>query len=68
MKKKDYLIEIRALGVDELKARARDISEELMKLRFRKSVGQVEAPHLFSELKVKLARVETILAEKRAAA
>lgn len=64
MKKKDYLNEISALGTDELKQRGIQIREELMKLRFRKSAGTLDKPHVVRELKRQLSQVWTVLTQK----
>jgi ribosomal protein L29 len=61
MKRKDLLAEIRALKPAELTARARSLGEELMKLRFRKSSGQLEQAFRVGQAKRELARVLTEL-------
>ena len=58
--------EIRELGVDELRAREKDLDDQLFRLRIQKSMGQLEAPAKVRELRRDLARVKTILREKRA--
>ena len=68
MKRKEFIAEIEKLPVDELKERARGLAEELMKLRFRKSGGQLEQTHRLGELKRNLARVETLIARRAGAA
>lgn len=65
MKKKNFLNEVTTLSEEELKSRAAGIAEELMKLRFRQASGQYEQSHRFQELKKNLARVQTILAQKK---
>lgn len=64
MKRKDLLVEIRKLSTVELNERARSVSEELMKLRFRKGTGQVEQSHRFGQLKRELARIRTVLGQQ----
>ena len=64
MKKRDLLAELRALSVDELKTRERQLAEELMKLRFRKAGGQLEEGHLMRQVRRDRARVLSVLAEK----
>ena len=56
--------EIRDLTVDELRARARDMDDELFRLRIQKSMGQLEAPAKVRTVRRDLARVKTILREK----
>ena len=57
--------EIRDLGVDDLQARAKDIDDQLFRLRIQKSMGQLEAPSKLRTLRRDLARVKTILRERR---
>ena len=57
--------EIRELGVDDLQARAKDIDDQLFRLRIQKSMGQLEAPTKIRTLRRDLARVKTILRERR---
>ena len=67
MKRKDFLNEIRGLSRDDLKEKARGIAEELMKLRFRLSTGQLDQTHRVRELRRNFARIQTFLKEKPAA-
>jgi large subunit ribosomal protein L29 len=57
--------EIRDLGVDDLQARAKDLEDQLFRLRIQKSMGQLEAPAKLRTLRRDLARVKTILRERR---
>ena len=57
--------EIRDLGVDDLNARVKDIDDQLFRLRIQKSMGQLEAPAKLRTLRRDLARVKTILRERR---
>ena len=59
------IAEIRDLGVDDLQARAKDIDDQLFRLRIQKSMGQLEAPTKIRTLRRDLARVKTILRERR---
>ena len=65
MKRRDTLKEINGLPVDDLKARVRSMSEELMKLRFRLTTGQLDQTHRIRELKRNLARAQTALTARR---
>ena len=56
--------EIRELGVDELRAREKDLDDQLFRLRIQKSMGQLEAPLKVRLLRRDLARIKTILREK----
>ena len=57
--------EIRDLGVDDLQARVKDIDDQLFRMRIQKSMGQLEAPAKLRTLRRDLARVKTILRERR---
>lgn len=61
MKSSEFLKEIRGLSQEDLRKKARELAEELMKLRFRKASGQLEQGHLLSEVQRNLARVKTVL-------
>ncbi len=61
MKTKD----IRELSVAEIEKKIRDARTELVNLRLRKQTGQVEKPHLLLEIRRELARMQTILKEKK---
>lgn len=60
--------EIRDLSEQEIEKKLRDTRQELMHLRLRKQAGQVETPHQLLELRRDIARMETILKERAAAA
>ena len=57
--------EIRELGVEDLHAREKDLDDQLFRLRIQKSMGQLEAPAKIRTLRRDLARVKTILRERR---
>ena len=58
------ITEIMKLSPLELEKKLRDVGEELMHLRLRKQTGQVEKPHMLSDLRRDRARIKTILSEK----
>jgi large subunit ribosomal protein L29 len=58
--------ELRDLAVDELGARERDLSDQLFRLRIQKSMGQLEAPNKIRNVRRDLARIKTVLRQKRA--
>jgi len=62
MKAKD----LREKTVDELKAREKDLSQQLFALRLNKSTGQLESPAKVRQARRELARVLTVLGEKSA--
>jgi len=58
---------IRELSETDLKTREKELSEQLMKLRFQKAVGQLDSGLKVRETRRDIARVKTILKEKQAA-
>ena len=58
--------EIRELGVDDLRAREKELDDRLFRLRIQKSMGQLEAPAKVRDIRRDLAKVKTILREKQA--
>ncbi|OFV90429.1 MAG: 50S ribosomal protein L29 [Acidobacteria bacterium RBG_16_68_9] len=59
--------EIRDLAADELRLKARDLDEQLFRLRIQKSMGQTEAANKLRTIRRDLARVKTVLREKELA-
>ena len=57
--------EIRDLAVEDLQARVKDLDDQLFRLRIQKSMGQLEAPAKLRTLRRDLARIKTILRERR---
>ena len=57
--------ELRALGAEELSAKARDLTDQLFRLRIQKSMGQLEVPDKMRTVRRDLARVKTVLRQKR---
>ena len=58
--------ELRNLSVEELEKKLKDLKAELFNLRFQLAVNQLENPHKISDVKKDIARVSTILNEKKA--
>ena len=56
--------ELRDLGVDELGARERELTDQLFRMRIQKSMGQLDAGLKMKSLRRDLARVKTVLREK----
>jgi large subunit ribosomal protein L29 len=67
MKTKEFLKEIKELADTDLYARCRQTAEELMKLRFRASTGQLEQNHRLREGRKNLARMMGELNKRKAA-
>ncbi len=57
--------EIRALSVDELNAKLKELKTELFNLRFQLAINQLENTNRIPEVKRDIARVMTILSEKK---
>lgn len=57
--------ELRNLSQDELLQKEKAFKEELFKLNMQRYGGRVEKPHMFSLLKKDIARIRTILHEKK---
>ena len=56
--------EIRELTVDDLRAREKDLGDQLFRLRIQKSMGQLEAPVRLRLVRRDLAKVKTVLRER----
>jgi large subunit ribosomal protein L29 len=59
--------ELRELSLDELNAKESELRGELFNARVRKATGQLENTALLGTLRKNVARVETVLREKRGA-
>ena len=57
--------ELRNLSREELAQKEKTLKEELFKLNMQRYSGRVEKPHMFSLLKRDIARINTILNEKK---
>ena len=57
--------ELRDLGADELSAKERDLADQLFRMRIQKSMGQLESPEKIRTVRRDLARVKTVLRQKR---
>ena len=53
--------ELKELSTDELKHRESELVDQLFKLRFQKSLGQLESPMKIKAIKKDIARIKTIL-------
>jgi len=53
--------ELRELSVEELKHREGELVDQLFKLRFQKSLGQLESPMKIKTIKRDIARIKTLL-------
>jgi len=53
--------ELKELTADELKAKEAELREQMFKLRFQKSVGQLENPLKIKNIRKDIARIQTLL-------
>ncbi len=58
-------LDLRELNDDDLRNRERDLDDQLFRLRIQKSMGQLDAPLKIRDLRRDLARVKTVLRERR---
>ena len=56
--------ELQGLSKQELQAKLDDLNKQLMELQFKRRSG-VEKPHLFKVVKKDIARIFTVLNEKK---
>jgi large subunit ribosomal protein L29 len=59
--------ELRDLGPDELGVKERDLTDQLFRMRIQQSMGQLEAPDKIRTVRRDLARIKTVLRQKRQA-
>lgn len=59
--------ELRELSVEELNNKLDDCKEELFNLRFQQVRNMIENPKRFKQLKKQIARILTVLTEKKQA-
>jgi large subunit ribosomal protein L29 len=57
--------EIRSLSYDELTMKAGELSRELFNLRFQHASGQLESTARLSQCRKDIARVKTVLRERK---
>ena len=59
--------QIREMSVDDLRGKERELQERLFRLRFQKSIGQLDNALKLRETRRDIARVKTVLREKQVA-
>ena len=64
--KNSIVKDLRAMNVEQLNAKLKELKEELFNLRFQHAINQLENPQRMVEVKKNIARVMTILSEKNA--
>jgi large subunit ribosomal protein L29 len=53
--------ELKEMSADELQAKETELKDQLFKLRFQKSLGQLESPMKIKNVKRDIARIKTLL-------
>lgn len=61
------ITEIRPLSIQELKEKAVALDEELFNLRFQEKMGQLSNPVRLRIVRRDIARIKTLIAEKKSA-
>jgi large subunit ribosomal protein L29 len=57
--------ELRNLSKEELLQKEKNLKDQLFKLNQERFTGSVQKPHMFSVIKKDIARIETLLSEKK---
>jgi large subunit ribosomal protein L29 len=60
--------ELRELTVDELAARRNELKQEIVNLRIQAQVGQLENPSRLKLIRREVAKIETLLTQRKQAA
>ena len=68
MKRKDFLNDIRAKSADQLKDELVAAKKELFNLRFQNATNQLDNTVQIREVRKKIARIQTVMTQKSAAA
>ena len=58
-------VELRDLAAEELGAKERELADQLFRMRIQKSMGQLEVPDKMRTVRRDLARVKTVMRQKR---
>ena len=56
--------EIRNLGADELRTKEKELREQLFRLRFQKSIGQLDNAGKIRDTRRDIARVKTVIRQR----
>jgi large subunit ribosomal protein L29 len=59
--------EVREMSVDDLRLQEKDLRDQIFRMRIQKAMGQTDTPTKVKDLRRDLARVLTVLREKRKA-
>lgn len=66
IKRKQKLQDLRGITEAELQQKEKALKEELAKLNLQRYSGRVDKPHMFLSVRKDIARIRTILKEKKA--
>lgn len=58
--------ELRNMSEADLATKLHDLKDELFKLRFQHAINQLDNPHKITDVKRDIARVMTVIREKKA--
>jgi len=64
MKVREMLTDLRGLTVDDLRTRARDLEDQVFRLRLQSAMGQGEAGNKIRPIRRELARLKAVISEK----
>lgn len=59
------IADVNALSNEELAARAQELRHEKLNLRIQQQGGRIERPSRLTEIRKTLARIETVLTQRR---
>jgi large subunit ribosomal protein L29 len=59
---------VREMSEDELRGKERELQEQLFRLRFQKSIGQLDNGMKMREIRRDIARVKTVLRQRESQA
>ena len=67
MKAKKTREQLREMSAEELQAKLVELKSQLFNLRFQHAINQLDNPHRIGDVKKDIARVMTVLREKKEA-
>jgi large subunit ribosomal protein L29 len=59
------VVDLRDLSVEDLQARAKELEDQLFRMRLQQSLGQLDAPLKLRFTRRDLARIKTVITEKQ---
>ena len=59
------VVELRDLSVDDLEARAKELEDQLFRMRIQQSLGQLDVPLKLRFTRRDLARIKTVITQKQ---